>query len=248
MVRDRGNAPAAVITGAGGGIGGAVARALRRDGYRLGLVDCQASTLDAVAVETAAEWRRLVDLRSVEEAVAAIADAADHFGRLDVLVNCAGIVAACELFAHTREMVDDVLDVNAKAPFFCLQTAASIMRLRGSGCIVNISSTSGIVSSPSPSIVYDMSKAAVCLLTAAAARELGKHGIRVCGVAPGTTRTTMVDSITSDAARLERLEAEIPLGRIAEPEEVAEVVAFLVSPAASYLTGHTWAVDGGRIA
>src|SRR5262249_10522661 len=154
-----------------------------------------------------AEWTRLVDLRVTADAIRAIEDAASHFGRIDVLVNNAGVVSTLDLFAHTPDVFDLVLAVNAKASFFCLQAAARIMVRQGTGCIVNISSTSGIVASPSPSIAYDMSKAAVRLMTAAAARELGAHGIRVCGVAPGTTRTPMVESITSDTARLAEVES-----------------------------------------
>jgi 3-oxoacyl-[acyl-carrier protein] reductase len=212
------------------------------------LIDRDESALAVIAEATGAEWKRSLDLRATSEAMQAINDVGDHFGRLDVLVNNAGVVAAVDLFGHTPEMFDTVLSVNAKAPLFCLQAAAAIMARQGNGCIVNVSSTSGIVSSPSPSIAYDMSKAAVCLLTASAARELGEHGIRVCGVAPGTTRTPMVASITSDTASMDRVTSRIPLRRIAEPDEVAQVIGFLVSPAASYVTGQTWVVDGGRIA
>jgi NAD(P)-dependent dehydrogenase (short-subunit alcohol dehydrogenase family) len=238
----------AVVTGAAGGLGTAISRVLGRRGFRLALIDRDAGGLAAVAGETDAEWVRQIDLASTADAVDAIDDIGSELGRLDVLVNNAAVVEPSDLFAHTPETFDSTFAVNAKAPLFCLQAAARIMRAQGGGCIVNVASTSGIASSPHPSIAYDMSKAALCMLTAASARELGPHGIRVCGVAPGTTDTPMVGAITSDPVRLADAAASVPLGRIAEPAEVAEVVGFLVSPEASYVTGHTWIVDGGRLA
>lgn len=237
-----------MVTGAASGIGAAVTRELVRDGYTVGLMDRDELQLRRVAEEHQSSWWRVVDLRDTDAAMRAVHDFGASAGGLDLLVNNAATVFPGGLFEHTPEIFDEMMAVNARAPLFCLQAAAAIMRDQGRGCVVNVASTSGVVSSPNPSIAYDMSKAAVCLLTASAARELGKFGIRVCAVAPSTTRTPMVKAITNDPARIERSEAAIPLGRLADPEDIARVIAFLGSPAAAYVTGHTWVVDGGRIA
>ena len=237
----------ALITGAARGIGLATASTLSGQGYRLALVDRDQSALEQTRDLVGAAWTVCCDVSDPEAVQEAVADAAKALGRLDLLVNNAGILRSASILDHSVEIFDQIMLVNVRAALFCLQAAARVMLAARAGCIVNVSSVSGIISSGTPAIAYDMSKAAVRQMTVSAARELGPHGIRVNAVAPYTTRTDLTKPLVSDAARLERDLAYVPLGRIAEPQEIAEAIAFLGSPSASYINGHTLVLDGGRL-
>jgi len=143
------------------------------------------------------------------------------------------------------EQYDRVLAVNLKGVFFTMQAALRLMVPRGTGSVVSISSTSGFTASSTPQAVYDLSKAAVRMLTTSAARETGRTGVRVNAVAPGTVGTDLVRDLLSKEAIARLSDERIPMGRLAEPREIAAAVAWLSSDEASYVTGHTLVADGG---
>jgi NAD(P)-dependent dehydrogenase (short-subunit alcohol dehydrogenase family) len=240
---------AALVTGAGSGIGRAIARRLARDGFRVAVNDVDATATGRAAAEidglpvVADVGDRAAVGRMVGEAVGAL-------GRLDVLVNNAGI---CRLGAIADFPEADwraTFRVNVDGVFFCCQAAVPSMVRQGRGNIVNIASWSGKSGAPyfGP---YCASKFAVIGLTQSLAREVAAHGIRVNAVCPGIVGGTEMRARVDDAARAlgrptgaERV-GLIPLGRLAEPDDVAAVVAFLVSDEARYMTGQAINVTGG---
>ena len=240
--------PGAVVTGGARGLGRAIATALARRGDHVTIADLDADA----AADTAAQLRADgLDVRSIGldvadvEAVAEAIGAADAEVPLHTLVNNAGIGFSTPLIEVTPEQFDRLMAVNLRGVFFALQAAARVMVPRGTGSIVNLASTSGFTASTTPMTPYDTSKGAVRMLTVTAARELAPTGVRVNAVAPGTIGTELTRSL-ADPAALERLvEQRIPLGRLGEPEDIAEAVAWLSSPDAAYVTGHTLVVDGG---
>jgi NAD(P)-dependent dehydrogenase (short-subunit alcohol dehydrogenase family) len=239
----------ALVTGAARGLGRAIALALAAAGadVALGLRDAQ---LDAgLVAEIEALGRRALplqmDVSTVGEVTAAVADAVDHFGRIDILVNNAGIAPENPIEAVTEEDFDRTLAVNLKGTFFTSQAAGRVMIRQGYGRIVNIGSQAGFVALPGES-VYCATKAAISHLTRCLAVEWGRHGITVNAVAPTFVHTPGTESYLADPVVRADVEARIAaLHRIGEPVEVAGVVVFLASPAASLITGTTILIDGG---
>ncbi|WP_245961823.1 SDR family NAD(P)-dependent oxidoreductase [Quadrisphaera granulorum] len=223
-----------------------------RDGVGLAetvrLVEMHAGS--AVAVEL-----DVTDAAAVRAAVTA-ADTCSAARRLTTAVACAGVArrtAALTLDARDADAaladLDLTLAVNVRGTFLLLQAAAAVMAPRGEGSIVTVASTSAFTASSTPMLAYDASKGAVKMLTQAAARELGPHGVRVNGVAPGTMDTPLMRALGADDAALSRMvQSRIPLGRLGGVSEVAEVVAWLSSPQASYVTGQLVVADGGWLA
>ncbi|MBO1901434.1 glucose 1-dehydrogenase [Leucobacter weissii] len=240
----------ALVTGAGGGIGAATARALAREGARVVLADFDARAGTTVAEEIiaaggAAVFRR-VDVTSEEEVDALVGFAVEEFGRLDLAHNNAGVLHPAQAFEELpMQQWDRSMNVNARAVALCVRAEARHMLAHGGGAIVNTASGAGLGAAPDLS-AYVASKHAVVGLTRSAAVEYARRGIRVNAVAPGTVDTGMVAGMSPQ--QRDELNALMPLGRMARPEEVAEVVVFLLSERASYVNGAIVAVDGGASA
>lgn len=236
----------ALVTGAARGIGLAVARKFLADGWRVALLDIEAQMLQEAVAGLAEPERTLAlvcdvaDPAAVAEAVQAI-DA--KFGRLDALVNNAGIAVFKPILETTPEEWARVLAVNLTGPFFATQAAAPIMAEGGGGAVVNITSISGLRAS-TLRVAYGTSKAGLAHLTKQQAVELGALGIRVNAVAPGPVDTAMAKAVHTPEIRKDYHDT-IPLNRYGLEEELAEAIFFLCSDRATYLTGQVIAVDGG---
>jgi NAD(P)-dependent dehydrogenase (short-subunit alcohol dehydrogenase family) len=236
----------ALVTGAARGIGLAVAKRFLAEGWSVALLDIEDELLQgAVAalanpVATMALHCDVSDAAAVTDVIAAIEK---RFGRLDALVNNAGIAVFAPLLETSNEDWKRVLEVNLTGPFLCTKAAAPLMREHGGGAIVNITSISAVRASTLRS-AYGTSKAGLAHLTKQLAVELASLGIRVNGVAPGPVETAMAKQVHTPEIRADYHDA-IPLNRYGLEEELAEAVFFLCSDRASYITGQILAVDGG---
>jgi NAD(P)-dependent dehydrogenase (short-subunit alcohol dehydrogenase family) len=238
----------ALVTGGARGIGRAIVEVLALRGDRVAIADIDG----AGAERTANDLRgRGLDVRALQLDVTDVRQVGDVLVEADretplaTVVCNAGIGQANPIVDTAEEEFDRVMAVNVKGVFFVMQAALRLMVPRRRGSIVSVSSTSGFTASSEPMAVYDASKAAVRMLTASAAREAAPAGVRVNAVAPGTVGTDLVREVLSDEAIARLSRERIPLGRLAEPEEIAQAVQFLSSDGASYMTGHTLVVDGG---
>ena len=236
----------ALITGAARGIGLATASRFLADGWRVAMLDVLGDILAAAVAgldrpdDTLALVADVSDPAAVQ---AAVRRAHARFGRIDALVNNAGIAVFKPMLDVTLEEWQRVLSVNLTGPFLMTQAVAPIMRDQGAGAIVNITSISGLRAS-TLRVAYGTSKAALAHLTRQQAAELGEYGIRVNAVAPGPVDTAMAKAVHTPAIRADYHDA-IPLNRYGLEEELAEAIFFLCSDRASYITGQTLAVDGG---
>ncbi len=239
----------AVVTGAGRGMGRAVALRLGREGARVVVAELNPAhgveVADEIQANGGTAQAATADVSRVEDVTRMFEEAVRAFGTVDILVNNAGIGVAKPMLDYTETDWDRQMGVNVKGVFFCSQAAARLMIPRRSGKIVNFASTSAFVSSSQPEVAYDTSKGAVRQMTISMAAELAPHGINVNAVAPGTTATEMTRSSLATEEGLAWQLARIPLGRVGQPDDIAAVVAFLCSPEASYITGHTLVADGG---
>ena len=239
---------AGVVTGGAQGIGLAIATALVREGANVVLADLDGDVGAKAAEALSAQgpgraFAAVCDVTS-EDAVGATAGiCTEQYGSLDFWVNNAGITRDKTLRNMTLDDFRKVLDVHLVGGWLGTRAAAAIMREQGSGAIVNISSISGKVGNPGQTN-YSAAKAGLVGLTKASAKELARYGIRVNAVQPGLIRTTMTEAMKPEvfASRI----AEIPLARAGEPEEVAEVVLFLLTDRSSYMTGTVLEIGGGR--
>jgi glucose 1-dehydrogenase len=240
-----------IITGGSQGIGEACARRLVRDGAAVALWDVADSAGEALAAELRSAGGKAIyqhcDVARKAEVDAALAATVAEVGTVDGLVNNAGIFKAAPFLDITEADWDAVIDVNLKGAFLVGQAVARVMAAAGRGAIVNMSSVNGTLAIPTIAS-YNASKGGVNQLTRVMALSLAERGVRVNAVAPGTIATELAKNavLTSDEARA-RIMSRTPMKRLGEPGEIADVAAFLLSDAASYMTGEIVVVDGGRM-
>lgn len=240
---------AALVTGASRGIGRAIALALAKKGYAVAVNygGSQAAAEGVKAEIEAADGRAIViqgDVSKAEDVDKVFAEVKKEFGRLDVLVNNAGITRDSLMLRLKEENWDAVIDTDLKSGFLTMKAAAPIMMKQKKGAIVNIASVVGIMGNIGQ-INYSAAKAGVIGMTKTAARELAARGVRVNAVAPGFIATSMTDVIPEKIK--EGMIHSIPLGRMGQAEDVANAVCFLASDEASYITGQVLKVDGGMV-
>ena len=249
-----------LVTGAGAGIGEAIAVAMAEAGANVVAADIDAEaaqrTADKAAafqVKTLALQADVGDLRDIDRM---IATAVGDFGKLDVIVNNAGVTRKAYIMDLTEEDWDRIHRVNAKGTFFCLQRAAREMIQQGGGRIINIASIAGRGYPETSNAAYAASKGAVIAMTKTAAQQLAQHDINVNAICPGVTRTPLGERNLEERAKEQgttveevrtRHYAHIPLGRPNEPEDIAAMAVFLASPGARNITGQAYNVDGGLI-
>ena len=236
----------AIVTGGSRGIGLAIARLLAEDGASVVVSGRDAGRLDATVKELeavgAAALAVAADAARREDADRLVEATRDRFGRIDVVVNNAGMTRDQLLVRMKDDDWDQVLDTNLRGVFLMTRAAAKVMMRQKSGRIINISSTAGAMGNPGQ-VNYSAAKAGVIGLTKAAARELAHWNILVNAVAPGLIETDMTATISAEAR--ETLIQQVPLKRSGQVREVAEVVRFLAGDGASYITGQTIHVNGG---
>lgn len=249
-----------LVTGAGQGIGKACALAMAKAGADVAIVDINGESAKETAAAIAALGRRSLalraDLGNVAEIDRMIGETIAAFGRIDTLVNNAGVTRRADIMDLTEEDWDRTHRVNAKGVFFCLQRAAREMIPRRSGRIVNIASIAGKGYAGTSNAIYAASKGAVISLTKTAAQQLGPHNINVNAVCPGIVRTAMWREInrviaekegrSPEEVEREKLET-VPIRRANEPEDIADMVVFLASAGARNVTGQAFNVDGGLV-
>lgn len=235
----------ALVTGASRGIGAATAIALDGAGARVALVARDEGALAEVAARLTHDPVVIVaDLGDPAAPEAVAAQALDRFGTIDVLVNNAAAAARLPVVETTAALVDEMLAVNVRAPLLLIAALVPAMIERGTGSIVNVSSVSGIIGTPRRA-AYAASKGALDAATRSLAVELGPVGVRVNSVAPGVVDTALWAKNKSIPGVVEAIEAVTPLRRWATPEDIADVIVFLASDAARFVTGETISADGG---
>ncbi|KMW59562.1 3-oxoacyl-[acyl-carrier protein] reductase [Candidatus Rhodobacter oscarellae] len=236
--------PIALITGGGRGIGYACAEALAEDGARIVIADLEN------AAEAAADFGGhgyACDVGQPDQIAVLFDQVETEVGPVTQLVNCAGISGPAPFLEMSVEQFSHVIDVNLKGTFLCTQRAARTMVAQGlTGAVVNMSSINAQVAIPDIA-AYCASKGGVMQVTKAAALALAPHGIRVNAVGPGSIDTAMMSAVNSSPEAMARAMSRTPLQRVGTAREIGDVVAFLAGPKASYITGETVYVDGGRL-
>lgn len=235
----------AIVTGASRGIGAAISVALDRAGARVALVGRDSSALEAVAGALTHEPLVLVrDLADAAVPEGIARDVLDTFGAVDILVNNAATAARLPTVELDASLIDAMYAVNVRAPLLLVAALLPSMIERSRGSIVNLSSVSGVVGTPRRA-AYAATKGAIDAATRSLAIELGPHGIRVNAVAPGVVDTALWERNKAIPGVVETIEGQTPLRRWSQPEDIADVVVFLASDAARFVTGETISADGG---
>ena len=235
----------ALVTGASRGIGAAIAAALDRAGARVALAARSGPALDAVAQQMRNDPTVIeADLADPDAPAQLVAQARERLGGIDVLVNNAAVAARAPTAELDASLVDRLYAVNVRAPLLLIAALVPAMIERGRGAIISVSSSSAVTGTPNRA-AYAATKGAIDAATRSLAMELGRHGIRVNSVAPGAVDTEMWARNRAIPGVIEQIEALTPLGRWGTPDDIADVVAFLASDAARFITGETVCVDGG---
>jgi NAD(P)-dependent dehydrogenase (short-subunit alcohol dehydrogenase family) len=251
---------AALVTGAGQGIGKAAALALAAAGADVAAADIDAASAKATAAAITATGQRALaiqaDVGSLADIDRMVSETVAAFGKIDILVNNAGVTRRAYIMDLTEADFDRIFRVNAKGVFFCLQRVAREMIPRRSGRIINIASIAGKGFAGTSNAIYAASKGAVISLTKTAAQQLGRHDINVNAVCPGIVRTALYSEMVRviaekegmSVAEVERRGVEsVPLKRANEPEDIADMIVFLASPGARNISGQAFNVDGGLV-
>ncbi len=238
----------AIVTGGTRGIGFAIVKKYLENGANVAIAGSRKESVDKALAQlpdyegrVMGIWPDLCDPQAVAESFARVKE---RFGRVDILANNAGVSSRTSLYDYTMEEFNKIIDLNIKAVFVCSQAAARIMKEQGGGVIISTSSMVSLYGQPS-GCAYPTSKFAVNGLTKSLARELAKDHIRVNAVAPGVTKTDMMSALPQDL--VDRISAGIPLGRVGEPEDIANAYLYLASDLASYVTGVVLHVDGAAM-
>jgi NAD(P)-dependent dehydrogenase (short-subunit alcohol dehydrogenase family) len=253
------NGQVAIVTGAGRGIGRAIALELGRQGADIVIAEMDQAGAKRTAEEVGGLGRRavavLTDVTSRADLRAMVDRAKAEFGRIDILINNAGIYRAAATLDVTEDHWDAIMNINAKAVFFASQAVLPVMIAQKGGSIVSLASMAGKIGSKT-NLPYNASKAAVVSMTKSLALAHAGEGIRVNCVCPGFVETDMWTVVSRDQGKLLGMTAEeftrqraasVPLGRMEKPEDVAHVVAFLAGPRSVYMTGQALSVDGGLV-
>ena len=242
----------AIVTGGSGGIGQALCERLAKEGAKIVInyhsdADEAKETKEKVEQVGSEAFIVQADLRKVEEINSLVQESIKHFGKVDILVNSAGLEKRADFWEITEKDYDLVLDVNLKAVFFATQAVVKHFReTNNPGKIINISSVHEEL--PFPHFTsYCASKGGVKMITRNLAVELGPMGITINNVAPGAIATPINQELLNNPEQLKKVTQNIPLGRLGEPEDVSGIVAFLASDEAKYITGSTFYVDGGLL-
>lgn len=236
----------AIVTGGARGIGREIALLLAQQGADIALFDVNPDQLKQTAEELKGLGRRAegftVDVTDGEQVDSGVAKVLDRLGRIDILINNAGITKDGLLIRMGDAQWDRVLDVNLRGTFLCTRAAAKVMLKQRRGRIVSIASIVGLIGNPGQAN-YAASKAGIIGMTKAVAKELASRSVTVNAIAPGFIKTEMTKALPEAAKK--RLQEAIPMGSLGEPKDVAAAVLFLVSDAARYITGQVLVVDGG---
>lgn len=240
--------PVALVTGGASGIGQATCTRLTKDGYRLVVLDQRADgAAEAAGPDGLGRAVDVTDPAAVEEAVA---EAVGRFGRIDLLVNNAGITgppSATTCHETPVEEWDRVLAVNIRGPFLCSRSVLPTMIEQGRGNIVTVVSVAGMVATPGRS-AYTTSKGAALMFTKSLAADYARYGIRANAVCPGWVQTPMTQWRIDIPDLRDRVLRAIPMGRVCQPEEIADAISLLSDERMAYLTGHAFVIDGGMTA